>query len=92
MSFCRILHHHFEGDTWESNIPAVNCAVNTFVFGTDIVHLCIYSSSPYYNGVKLWNDLCLEIRHTHDTHELDIPMTYPKILLFIEQSNILKCV
>ena len=26
----------------------------------------IYSNSPYYIGAKLWNDLPLEIKNTHD--------------------------
>ena len=41
-------------------------AVNTYVFDTDIVWLNIYYNSPYYEGVKLWNDLPLKIRNIRD--------------------------
>ena len=40
---------------------------DTYNFETDIVHLGVYSISPYYVGVRLWNDLPLEIKNTHDT-------------------------
>ena len=39
---------------------------DTYNFDTDIVHLGIYSNSPYYVGAKLWNNLPLEIKNTHD--------------------------
>ena len=39
---------------------------DSYNFATDIVHLGIYLNSPYYTGAKLWNDLPLEIKNTHD--------------------------
>ena len=47
-------------------------AANTYVFNTDNVHLGIYSKSPYYRGVKLWNDLPIEIRIIQDNLLLTI--------------------
>ena len=38
--------------------------INTYIFDTDIVHLGLYSNSPYYKGAKLWNELPLEIKET----------------------------
>ena len=32
-------------------------STDCYVFDTDIVHMSIYSNSPYYKGVNLWNNL-----------------------------------
>ena len=41
-------------------------AMDTYVFDTDIVRLGIYSNSPYYKGVNLWNGLPVDIKSIHD--------------------------
>ena len=49
----------------------VTRTTNTYVFDTDIVRLGIYSNSLYYRGVKLWNDLPLDIRCIQDKRIFD---------------------
>ena len=42
---------------------------NSYNFETDVVHLGIYSNSPYYIGAKLWNNFPLDIKNMHDMNK-----------------------
>ena len=37
-----------------------------YVFNTDVVKLSIYSNSPYYKGVQLWNNLPEDLKEIDD--------------------------
>ena len=55
-----------KNNKFKKNVCRETRTNNSYIFATDIVHLGIYSNSPYYIGVKLWNDLPLEIKNTYD--------------------------
>ena len=41
-------------------------AVNAYVCNTVMVHLGIYSNSPYYKEVRLWNELSMDVKAIKD--------------------------
>ena len=48
---------------YQKNAGRDTRGANSYNFDTDIVHLGIYSNSPYYVGAKLWNNFPMEIKN-----------------------------
>ena len=71
---CKIMFNLVQNDKYRKSEIRVTRTIGTHVFDTDIVHLGVYSNSPYYKGVKLWNDIPLEIRSIRDKCIFDYRM------------------
>ena len=50
--FVKIMFNMVQHNMYKKEGVRVTRTLNTFIFDTQIVHLCVYANSPYYMGVQ----------------------------------------